>query len=97
MSTSGEIGAAPEIAIEILLNPNFFLSDLKDNTLAIKRRIFDGTSSNDLDKRLLVAIFPSFKEKLNKAFLKNVASLIFTKLAEYILSHILGTAGKKSG
>ena len=31
-STSGAIGAAPEIAMEILLNPNFFFSDLKDNT-----------------------------------------------------------------
>ena len=30
-NTSGAIGAAPEIAMAILLNPNFFLSVLKDN------------------------------------------------------------------
>ena len=54
-------------------------------------------SLNDLFKRLSVAMFPSFNEKLNISLLKNDASLIFTRLVEYILSQILGTAGKKSG
>ena len=96
-NTSGDIGAAPEIAMAILLNPNFFFSVLKDNICAIKSNIRAIKSLNDLFKRLSVAIFPSFNEKLNISLLKNVASLIFTRLVEYILSHILGTAGKKSG
>ena len=85
------------MAMAILLYPNFFFRVLKDNIWAINSNIRAIKSLNDLFKRLSVAMFPSFNEKLNISLLKNDASLIFTRLVEYILSQILGTAGKKSG
>ena len=91
------MGAAPEPAASTRLNPNFLVIDLNEIFQVIKSITFAKRSLNPFSNFLSAAYVPSFRLIPKRVLFNKLASFIFTRTLECILSSILGTAAKKVG